>query len=118
MIDVFEMYTTYNDEKGDWSNISCHTEGMLGIKRGSIMSLDHLNKAISDVGHPPLNKESFASNLWTAHEDDEGRFDYNYIGTSDGFPDKDGKYLYDISIWLYKVDPQPVSKDALFKEFA
>jgi hypothetical protein len=90
---------------------------MLGIPNGTVTTLANLNKAIQNVGHPPLNQESLDVGLWEAN-DEEGRFDYNYIGTSDGTPDKDGKYLYDISLWLYSIDPQPVSKAALLKELS
>jgi hypothetical protein len=115
MVDVFEIYTAYNDERGDWSDISSHTEGMLGVKSGTVTTLENLNKAIQNVGHPPLTKENFDSGAWVANEDDIGRFDYNYIGTSDGFPDKDGKYLYDISIWLYEIEPRPITQTELIQ---
>lgn len=117
IIDVLELYTVYNDETGDWSGVSCHTEGTLGFKSGSVMSLTQLNYTLTQIGHPPLTNEDADTNPWQEHdpESDPGRFDYTFIGTSDGFPDKDGKYLYDISIWLHKIDPQPVTKAGLFQ---
>ena len=111
LVDVFEMYTCYNEERGDWSNVSCHTKGTWGITSGH-MTLAGMNKAIENVGHPPLTKETLEKGVWSA-DYEAGRFDYNVIGTSDGCPDPDGKYLYDISLWLSKIDPQPVSKDEL-----
>jgi hypothetical protein len=116
MIEVFEMWTAYNG-RGGWSNISNHTEGMLGVKNGTIMTLENLNKAIENVGHPPLTQANFDSGMWDANEE-IGRFDYNYIGDSDGFPDKDGKFLYDISIWLYEIEPRPITQTELIQGLA
>lgn len=118
IIEVFELYTPYDSTKGEWSTTSCHTEGMLGVKSGAVMSLESLNKAMQDVGHKPLSATTLADGTWTDHEDEPGRFDYNYIGDSDGFPDEDGRFLYDISIWLYAIEPRPLTQTELLKELA
>jgi hypothetical protein len=115
MIDVFEMYTRFNEERGDWSNISEQTEGMINVKNGAVMSLEDLNKAIESVGHTPLSEEAFTVGIWAAQEEDIGRFDYSFVGTSDGTPDKNGKFLYDISLWLHRIETSPLTQTELLR---
>ena len=105
---MLELIDTYGPDGA--SGQPQHTHGLIpGVKIGQTITLAALNRKLSDVGLAQITPAELEAESWL-HDpagDEPKRYDHSWIGDNDGFPNLDGAYIFDLSLYLEVIETRP-----------